>query len=174
MLRAISFAEWGTPFSWIFIRIKVTLRRPSTRGCQIPQAKFMERHLGSNFNEIDKRATVSPRTVWWTLSKYAVSLRSNIIWSKFGSCSFILCFAVVCKSVLAYRSFHPILPPFSAVAIGSTQHNACNSLECLKILALTFDLNYIFLKKVYSPFYRGFISFLYEIKYTFPPCHQPN
>ena len=34
MLCAISFAEWGTPCSWIFIRIKVNLRRPSAQ-CQI-------------------------------------------------------------------------------------------------------------------------------------------
>ena len=35
MLRAISFAEWGTPCSWIFIRTQLNLRRPSTRCCQI-------------------------------------------------------------------------------------------------------------------------------------------
>ena len=31
MLHAISFAEWGTPYLWIFNRIKVSLRLPSTQ-----------------------------------------------------------------------------------------------------------------------------------------------
>ena len=39
-LRVISFAECRTPCSWIFIRVKVDLRRPSTQCCQILHSKI--------------------------------------------------------------------------------------------------------------------------------------
>ena len=40
MLHMISFAEWGTSCSWIFIRVKVNLRQPSMQCCQILYSKI--------------------------------------------------------------------------------------------------------------------------------------